>query len=150
MFGFITSTMGKLFGTDAAAKSLVDNVSSGLDKLVYTNQEKADDQAKAITEARTMIVEWLKATSGQNLSRRIIALSITFMWFCGKTVSLLLPIAVIWINIDPDKSRLTLEIINESTSDIGSAMMLILGFYFAAPYMGNIVNGALEKFGKKN
>jgi len=29
------------------------------------------------------------------------------------------------------------------------AVMLILSFYFAAPYMGDVVKGALDRFGKK-
>ena len=31
--------------------------------------------------------------------------------------------------------------------EMNGAMMLILGFYFAAPYMGSIVEGAMKKFG---
>lgn len=148
MFGFIGETLGKMFGTDKAAGALINNVSSGLDKLVYTKQEQAEAEAASVTEARKMVVEWLKATSGQNLSRRIIALLVTAMWAIAKTVSIALPIAVIWTDsIDPDKVQQTLEIVSSSASDITSAMMLVLGFYFAAPYMGDIAKNALKKFG---
>ena len=150
MFGFIGETVGKIFGTDKAASALVNNLSNGLDKLVYTNEEKAADHAADITEARQTLIDWLKTSSGQNLSRRLIALIVTAMWTGAKTVSVGLPIIVIWFqNIDPMKAQKTLEIVRDSSSDITSAMMLVLGFYFAAPYMGDIAKGALEKFGGK-
>lgn len=150
MLGFIGETIGKIFGTDKAAGALINNVSNGLDKLVYTKQEQAEAEAASVTEARRMVVDWLKSTSGQNLSRRIIALVVTGMWTVAKTVSVALPVAVVWSDsLDPGKVQKTLEIISTSASDITSAMMLVLGFYFAAPYMGDIAKGALERFGGK-
>lgn len=150
MLGFIGETIGKIFGTDKAACALVNNLSTGLDKLVYTNEEKSADHHAAVTEARQTLIDWLKASNGQNLSRRLIALIVTAMWTGAKTVSVSLPIIVIWSQkIDPVKAQKTLEIVRDSSSDITSAMMLVLGFYFAAPYMGDIAKGALERFGGK-
>lgn len=150
MSGFIEELAGKLFGTDKAACALVNNLSNGLDKLVYTSEEQAADHAAAVTEARQTLIDWLRTSSGQNLSRRLIALIVTAMWAGAKTVSVGLPITVIWFQkIDPVKAQKTLEIVRDSSSDITSAMMLVLGFYFAAPYMGDIAKGALEKFGGK-
>jgi len=39
----IGATIGKIFGSDKALTSIVDNVSKGLDALVYTDEEKAQD-----------------------------------------------------------------------------------------------------------
>ena len=75
MIGLIGETIGKIFGTDKAAAALIDNVSTGLDKLVYTGEEKAADHAASVTEARKMVIKWLAATSGQNLARRVLALT---------------------------------------------------------------------------
>ena len=42
------------------------------------------------------------------------------------------------------------KIIAERAESMNGAMMLILGFYFAAPHIGQIVTGAMDKFsGKK-
>ena len=80
MVNFGAGFIGRLFGAPKALEKTVDALSSGLDKLVYTKEEKAGDEAQAVTEARGMIIDWLKNTQGQNLSRRLIALSITFVW----------------------------------------------------------------------
>ena len=40
-------------------------------------------------------------------------------------------------------------LIDGRTERMTGAVMLILGFYFAAPYMGDLAQGALERFGKK-
>jgi hypothetical protein len=74
MFGFIGETIGKIFGTDKAAGALINNVSNGLDKLIYTSEEKAEAYAAAETEARQMVIKWFEATSG------LLALMITVIW----------------------------------------------------------------------
>ena len=149
MFGAVGSVIGRVFGTDKAAETLVDRTASALDKLVYTKEEQAEDEARSVTEARQMIVDWMKATSGQNLARRIIALVVTAMWVVAKTATLVLSLVPVWVrDVDIDKFRETLKIIADSSSDVTSAMMLVLGFYFAAPYMGDIAKGALKRFGK--
>ena len=146
MFGII----GKIFGTDKAAAALVSNTTNALDKLWYTSEEKAEDKAKATTEARTMVIEWMKATSGQNLARRLIALVVTSMWVFTKTMNIGFAIAIKWVDnpILAVKLNETLEIMQDNSSDVTSAMMLVLAFYFSAPFMGDIAKGALNKFGK--
>jgi hypothetical protein len=73
----IGSVIGKLFGTDKAAVSAVDGLKNGLDKLIYTKEEIAEDAAADVSEARKMFIEWMRTTSGQNLARRLIALIVT-------------------------------------------------------------------------
>ena len=148
MLGFIGSTIGKVFGTDKAAGKLIDNVSAGLDKLVYTSEEKADDAAKSVTEARMMVIDWMKATSGQNLARRIIALSIVFIWLMQYISCMCLNVVAIWIT-DSDKVMASADVIGNYAEKMNGAVMLILGFYFAAPYMGKMVEGAMNKFSSK-
>jgi len=145
------SFWGRLFGSDDAAGKLIDNVSSGIDKLWYTDEEKSDDKRKSTTEARTMVIEWLKNTQGQNLSRRLIALSITFTWLTLHLVNAILGIVATWSDkINSEKLLLSADIVRTAASDMVPAVMLILGFYFAAPHMGNIAEAALNRFGQKN
>lgn len=144
------SWLGKLFGTDKAAASLVDNLSSGLDKLVYTDEERAEDKAKSTSEARGVLIKWLESTSGSNLARRLIALIVTTIWALQYIVSMVLLALVPWMPeyaAQMNQSALSLQASGEAVS---GAMMLVLGFYFAAPHLGSIVNGAMNKFsGKK-
>lgn len=141
--------IGRLFGTDEAIKSGIDAISSGLDSLVYTDQEKSQDHARAVTEARTMLVNWMEASQGQKLSRRIIALSITAVFLFEHLMSMAFGIASVWAD-KPERLEATAKLIGDNASMMQGAMMLILGFYFAAPHLSDIIKPAMERFGKKN
>lgn len=125
----------------------MDGVSSGLDKLVYTDEEKADDHAKSVTEARQLVVDWMRSTQGQNLARRLIALSITGVWLMQYVVAWLMDIIAIFVG-----NAATRKLITEASTATDAradtmvgAVMLILAFYFAAPHMGDIASAALGK-----
>lgn len=145
--------LGKIFGSDTAIKSVVDTVSSGLDKLVYTDEEKAGDAAKDRSEARAMVVRWMDSTQGQNLARRIISLSITAVWLGMSLFAQLLSMVAIFTNdtgvVTAAKLLQVAMIAKESANDMMGAVMLILAFYFAAPHMGDIAAAAINKFGNR-
>jgi len=148
--GGIGSFFGKLFGTDKALASIVDGVSSGLDALVYTDEEKAGDAAADRSEARKMVVAWMASTQGQNLARRLIALSITGVWLGMYALSALMQmVAVFWTEKAAELTQVGI-IAKESANDMIGAVMLILAFYFAAPHMGDVVKAAMAKFGSDN
>lgn len=140
--------LGRLFGSPKALGETVKAVSGGLDKIFYTKQEKAEDAAKAITEGRDMIIKWMETTQGQNLARRLIALSITFVWLFMFISRMALPIAGIWVG-SVEKFEASANIIGDNIDQMTGAVMLILGFYFASPYLGQITNVAMNKFAKK-
>lgn len=143
--GFI----GKLFGTDKATDKIIDTVSSGIDKIWYTSEEKAEDAADARREGQAFLIEWLKSTSGSRLARRLIALIIVSIWAIQfLSVQILMIIAVWSENAQPFKD--SAQVISDNIDQSTGATMLILAFYFAAPHMEPIVKGALEKFGKVN
>ena len=53
---------------------------------------------------------------------------------------------------DPDmvgKLIAASAVINESAQQMNGAVMLILGFYFAAPHMGDIAKVDMQRFGKQ-
>lgn len=155
MFGFI----GKLLGSDKAATALVDNVSSGLDKMFYTDEEKATDGAKDRSEARGMFIKWMESTQGSNLARRVIALTVTFIWALQYIVSMIMFAIAPWISGVPEGEGMesyTSMLLASATSissngeAVTGAMMITLAYYFAAPHMGKIVDSAMSKFGNKN
>jgi len=144
MFGFL----GKIFGTEKALLSMVGAAKDAIDSLVYTDEEKAGDAAKSRSEARSLVIKWMDSTQGQNLARRYIAFIIVGIWALTHLTPVILSVVAVWVPT-PDRYLKSAKIIQQSGETISSAMMLILAFYFAAPYMGAIVPAALNKFGKK-
>lgn len=142
MFGFI----GKMFGSDKAAESLIDNASNALDKLWYTDEEKAEDRAKSASEARGMVIDWLRNTQGQNIARRFLAIVISIVWISQYVAMMCLSIANVWL--ENKKLIESADVIGSYAQSMNGAMMLILGFYFAAPHLGDIAQSALKQFNR--
>lgn len=147
------SFFGKLFGSEKALSGIVDGVSSGLDKLVYTDEEKADAAAANRSEARQMVVQWMTATQGQNLSRRLIALAITGTWLGMYLTSVLCGMAAVFTNdngtVTAEKLLAVGDIAKDAAIDMNPAVMLILAFYFAAPHMAGIAEAVTQRFTAK-
>ena len=143
MFGFL----GKLFGSDKAVESMVNNVSNGLDKLVYTDEEKANDAAKDRSEARRMVVGWMKATSGQNLARRLIALSVVSVWLADIVLAQIAGALAIFSD-SPEKLNQLAEFMLKAAGGMDSVIMLVISFYFAAPHLGQIAKAVTGRFSK--
>jgi len=143
------SFFGKLFGTEKALSGIVDGVTNGLDSLVYTDEEKAGDAAKDRSEARDMVVQWMAATQGQNLARRLISLTITSVWLGMYLISIACGMAAVFTNSDgtitADKINAVGTISKNAAMDMNPAVMLILAFYFAAPHMGDIAKAVSGK-----
>ena len=148
MLGF--KFLGKILGSEKALDGMVKGVSSALDSLVYTDEEKANDAAKDRSEARGMVVAWMKATQGQNLARRFLALIITAVWLLQYLSSWALDLYAAVSLEKPDRIIEASAVIGDRAEGMNGAMMLILGFYFAAPYMGDIAEVALKKFGNNS
>lgn len=140
------SFWGKIFGTDEAIKETIGAVRDGLDALVYTDEEKAQDAAKERAEARSMVVEWMAATSGQNLARRIISLAITGVWLMQYVgASLAGGVAIFWTSQAAKLNDLQV-LMSTSAEGMQGAVMLILAFYFAAPHMGAFAEAIISKW----
>jgi hypothetical protein len=137
MFSFI----GKMFGTDKAGEAIIDGVTSGIDKLWYTEEEKAEDAAQARREGMAVYMEWLKSTSGSRIARRLIALMITGSYFLQLTIAQALTLAAIWEErtILPDgtlaPSRLTeaASLLFSWAAEGGALVGVVLLFYFGGP-----------------
>lgn len=140
---------GRLFGTDRAVEKVVDTATTLLDEAFYTDEEKAVSRAEARREAQGMVVEWMNATSGSRLARRVIAFMITGTWLFQHTMSTLMLSISVWTTDRSLTGKLmgSSELLDARSAEMQSAVLLILGFYFAAPYMGDIAKSALTKFG---
>lgn len=143
------SFWGKIFGTDEAIKGAVGAVKDGLDALVYTDEEKASDAAKERSEARSMLVGWMEATQGQNLARRLISLAITGVWLLQYIVAQVASALAVFFTESAGQLNALAALQLQSADNMSPAVMLILGFYFAAPHMSDIVKSFTERMVNK-
>jgi hypothetical protein len=145
MFGFIKRMMGSQSAVDKA----IDGLYNGLDKLVYTGEEKAEDQRMATQQAREMALKWMDATQGQNIARRFLAMSLTMLWGAIFGAQVLLSSVAPWCAEETTlKIMVSVDALNQASDQLTGAMMLILGFYFAAPHLSKIAPLAMARFGK--
>ena len=89
---------GKLFGSDKALDSMVKGAVSGIDALIYTDEEKANAAAEERAAARAAVIDWMRATQGQNLARRLIALCITTVWLSMYLLAALASVLAVWLS----------------------------------------------------
>jgi hypothetical protein len=144
----MSSLLGNLFGAPKAVEQAMGVAKELLDDAWYTGEEKAADRAEARREAQGLIVDWLRATTGSRLARRVIAFAITGTWLAMKWISWLFSFAAVWAGQRRDQLLQSSHLAEAQAAEMTAAVMLILGFYFAAPYMGELARGALQKFSK--
>lgn len=142
---FFMGFLGRLFGTEKATTELVRSAKDGIDALFYTDEEKAADAREETKAAYGVLIEWFKNNQGQNLSRRVIALSCTFVWLFDIISSKMLKIYAVWSDLDKERVDKTVAILDSGSIDMSGAIMLILGFYFAAPHIKRFADAAIEK-----
>ena len=139
---------GKLFGSDKALDSMVKGAVSGIDALIYTDEEKANAAAEERAAARAAVIDWMRATQGQNLARRLIALCITTVWLSMYLLAALASVLAVWLSGSEAQFHASAQIARELAADMNPAVMLILAFYFAAPHMGDLAKVAIQKMQK--
>ncbi len=140
----------RIFAGEETIKEVLSAARDGIDALVYTDEERAVDAAKERAAARGMVVEWMQATSGQNLARRWLTVAITTTWLGQYLVAQAFTIFTIWLPVGKRVAfRETAELMASYAEQMNGAVMLIVGFYFAAPHLDKIVAGAMDKFGKR-
>jgi hypothetical protein len=143
--------LGKIFGSEKALDTAVTGISKGIDALVYTEEEKAADAAEERKRGRQMVVEWMANSSGQKLARRLIAVSITFVWLMQYIAAWALVVTAVFVDPETaDRLKEASAITQDHSDGMTGAIMLILSFYFAAPHMDKIVGPAMERFSKTN
>lgn len=138
---------GKLFSSEKSMNNMIDATVNGLDKLVYTNEEKADYAASNRTEARRLLVEWMDKSSGQNLTRRFLALLIVGSWIAMYLGAAVMSIISVWSD-SPEQFLLASEYLANYAEPMSGAVMLCIAFYFAATHMDKVTDVAMTKFGK--
>lgn len=109
-----------LLGSPEAAGKTAGAIVDGLDKLVLTDEERADNRQKALE----WMVEYMKATNGQNVARRLIALIVTALWAW---------LVVLGVTLHLVGATVKAAYVFSMMQDVVTpAFMLVMTFYFAA------------------
>ena len=152
MWGLI----GRIFGGQKAAETLVETGLSLVDKAFYTKEERAEDHMKARIQAAESVTAWLTVSGGPNLARRFIAMGIFGMWFLLWASSVVIDIATIWVSdvITRETMLHVTQRTRDYASEINAEMILVLGYYFAAPQIDKFAAPLAQKvansIGKKD
>ncbi len=107
-----------LFGGSKNAETIITKGAELLDNAFYTKQEKAENK-KSLWG---LWIEYQKATSGQNLARRVIALMVVGVYL------FLILFAVAVLPFIPKWSEMIFVILRET---LMKPFLLVIGFYFA-------------------
>ena len=143
--------MWKIFSKLFASDKVVDSGISLIDKAFYTDEEKAEDKQRASDRKDQLIIDWIEASKGSNIARRFIAVLVTFLWVFLFVFGWAVSQYAIWSEkLTIEKLKLIQEANAPYLEQATGAMMLVLGFYFAAPFMGDIAKGALSRFSGKD
>lgn len=130
---------GAIFGSSKNTETIVDGAVSGLDKLFYTDEEKAD----ARKDMREWWLKYLTATQPQNVSRRFIAIVVTLLW----AFLVLLGIAAYMVAylLTPEGAEVNAQMSQFIFSVLTDVVMVpfagIMAFYFAAHVVRQYQNG---------
>jgi len=142
----LINLLKRIFGSPDVVKESISIIRDAGDALVYTDEEKAQDRAKRAQQIDSLLIKWMETTTGQNLARRLLAVMITSVWLMMYILSFIVDVIAVWSE-KPALWVATSDSMARYANEMNGAMMLILAFYFAAPHMGSIVQGALSKFG---
>ncbi|MFV0441838.1 MAG: hypothetical protein ACK5LV_11215 [Lachnospirales bacterium] len=119
--------LGKIFGN----QNVVDKGIDGIEKILYTNEEKAENK-----------IELLKAYEPFKLAQRLIALLVTGVYL----FVLLLCVVMTCISCWSDKAmELAKELASWNNELLSMPFILIMSFYFA----GGAAEGVINKFRKQ-
>jgi len=106
-----------LFGGGNAANSVVDGIKNGIDKLVFTDEEKVDANQKGLG----LFIKYQEATQPQNVARRLISLIVLSIWG-----TLILLTAALY-SVDMEYAKFVLGLLQ---TVVMPSFLLVVGFYF--------------------
>jgi len=112
--------LASLFGGGKTTEKIVDGVVNGADALFFTDEEKSQANQKILD----FKLEWVKATQGQNIARRLIAVIVAALW-----AFLVLCVVVAQAFGFASFSQFCADLLRDV---VNNPFLMILGFYFLA------------------
>ena len=125
--------LGKLFASD----ELVDSAVSGVDKVIFTQEEKAD-----------YLLQFLKAYEPFKIAQRFLALMVGIPYVALWVLSALMLIGSIFFTdlYWQDKLlNMSVTLAEKNNETLGNPFAIILAFYFG----GGMLEGAIRATGRK-
>ncbi len=121
--------LSNIFGSSKNTETIVNGAVSGLDKIFFTKEEKA--------EANERLADWylkyLSATQPQNLARRLIAMVIVSLWALLVLLGIVsFAIETFWFVGEDGEAVIALFIFETMNELVHQPFMMIMGFYFLA------------------
>ena len=99
-------------------------------------------------EARNMFLRWCEATSSQNTTRRILALTIAAMWCTTWAFAVITGVVAVWVPSLPELAT-TSEMLAGYADAMSTEVMLLMGYYFGAPQLDKFVDAYRQRKGIK-
>ena len=120
IFSFLT-------GTSATAEKAVDGIVSGLDAMIFTDEEKSHASMKVLD----FKLKYAEATQGMSISRRVIAFTISAAW-------LLLVVLTVAVGLILGGTSAEVGFLMKIMTDVVmQPFSIIIGFYFLAHVVGS-------------
>lgn len=138
------SLLGRLFGSTNAGEAVLNGAVEAVDKIWYTEEEKAEDVAKAKTEAFAVYREWLESTSGSRVARRLLAMGAFGIWSLQHLSAMMFQLIAIW-KVDPRFTEAA-TVLGDVASSNNALVGLVFAFYFGGPVLVDATKGAVTSW----
>ena len=123
--------LSSLTGNKKIVEKVVDGAISGIDKLFYTDEEKADVNRKIADGVQDFVKQSLDENTARSRTRRILAIMIM-----GVFLLLIIAAAAIY-ELNPDYSKFLFEV----AGDMSTLALMVAAFFFGAHMFGrDIIN----------
>lgn len=119
-----------IFGSAKNTETIVNGAVSGIDKMFYTKEEKAENAGRAAE----WFLKYLEATNPQNLARRLIAMVIVGLWALLILIGIAAKGIETYFFVVPIEGQVLFStfIFNVLTDIVMYPFLTVIGFYFAA------------------
>ncbi len=135
MFRAVGSFLGRVFGSSENVGKTADMIRDGLDKVIYTEEERADYSQQSVE----LYLEFLRLqTDGGHLARRFLAVAVGSLW---SLAVLILIVATIFSGWFPAAAAISTSVL-AVTPIINTPFITVMTFYFG--------HRILQAFGKSD
>ena len=152
--------LGKMFGSSEAGEKIIDGVTAGIDKLWYTDEEKAGDAQQAKREGMAVYMKWLESTSGSRIARRLLAVGAFTIWAFEHVTAVIMRVMSNWfgdvdivtgtgadqVTVTINKLSLSADFLTATALDMQTLVAVVFAFYFGGPVLVDASANMLKKW----
>jgi hypothetical protein len=115
----------RIFAGPDQVAGIVDGATGLIDKFTFTNEERSEASFRAFE----LWLEYQKATSGQNVARRLIALIVVGLWaFLTVVVAVVGLVETLALEGEAAGAAFVFRLLSEAVSPL---VIVVIGFYFS-------------------